>query len=1305
MKQRLIRLLSLIVTVAMVLTMLPVTAGAAEVASGSCGANLTWTLDDSGTLTISGTGAMTNDSNASGAPWYPNRASITSVVLPNGVTSIGQSAFRDCSGLTSVTIPDSVTSIGYCAFSDCEDLTLTFSGNAPTFETNNTWGGVFANAANITVRYPYKNDTWTADLMDNLNRQSNCTFRTYGETEFTVSPTAIDCNTRDAVITVTSSAIPFDPDKTGLITVSSTETADLQKISATAADGTLTLTVHSDSGAETGSINITIPAAALVTELVDENGEMIEERVVSLAVPQPNEVIPQLTPVPASIPNGSAAPEIIITSSVPFSANIESSYTIDFGSTNLFFNDFAASGSDEIKLYFQTNDGNGAQAGKIQITFQPLAFDPGLGKDVLKDVVYSISVPLAEYQVRFDANGGSGSMPGLTVKEDVNFRLPACQFTAPEGQFFAGWTIDGGADIVPAGSAYDLTEDIQLTAQWKNLPKATVESTENKGDDGVQVVISTDTPVDPGSVGTAIPLENGGSATITGVSEDGTGVTLTITGVNPGDRVDISLPGSIFPTVDGTAYPNLALPAITIPAYQHTDHTDADRDGYCDEGGECLHALYPELYSVSARSYCAVASCGHPASCACGGPAPTAEPDTPHPDRDGDGYCDIDGECLHEKDADGNCIEPHCTHSEDCTCHGRRAERPKRKPLDNPKKEQEEEQPTAEVDDTIETHEPTEIVISGTGESVLGDIKKPEQYENWIDRVRLPEYALTLYRVLEIGGDNDQLYDLLIKDEYGQLSGGGSGGGDASDSVVESVITLVSDMDRPYSNGDGIFKRSSFTGSFDIIDTTAGDRAVNYPSLKEGDVVRTSSYNAIYVTKVRKDGNQTYEADLEKACAYASTSFQAFDRDHPEVFWLTGKSKLRLITVTTGTVQDTYVFFTLVDNKGFTVRDPKYAGQSAIEAEATRMETAINIILQTVTGATVHEKVKQLNRWLTEHNEYNTSADLMNLPNWPHECMSALVGSIGTDGPVCDGYSRAFKILCGRLGIPCVLVDGYAKPRADSQGEFHMWNSVQLPDGKWYGVDVTWNDPTVKGVSGAKSGHENENFLLVGGDTVVLGLKFSESHPPVNRAANGGVSFINGPSLSAAAYNPLSPLASVPFTDVKSGDWFAGAVQEVYERNLMSGVSADRFAPGAEVSRAMAVSVLYRIKGGPSADAAAFDDVDAGEWYAAPIGWAAEAGIAGAAADNRFEPNAVITREGLAAMLWRCAGSPEASGTLEGFTDRASVSASAEEAFRWAVGAGILAGNDGKLSPQGSVTRAQAAAMLIRFLERTAQAA
>lgn len=589
------------------------------------------------------------------------------------------------------------------------------------------------------------------------------------------------------------------------------------------------------------------------------------------------------------------------------------------------------------------------------------------------------------------------------------------------------------------------------------------------------------------------------------------------------------------------------------------------------------------------------------------------------------------------------------------------------------------------VEDEVQVQTPPPVGISGQGESGYQEIVKDGEYTRWIDRVDLPDYANNLYTMLCIGGDYDEQYDLLIDDKYYRFP---TGGGSKGTSEVESVLELVSDLDLPYSSGGGVFQESHFTGGYDTVDASLGDKAVQYAALKEGDLVRTSAYNAIYVSKVPKS-SPSYDADLKAACAYAQSAFQAFDRDHPEIFWLSGRSKLRMVTVTlrdgTQTYQETYIFFVLADKDGFTVRDSKYPNQAAIEADILRRDQAVGAILSTVTATTPHEQAAQLNRWLTEHNEYNTSQDLQNIPNWPHECLSALVGSAGTEGPVCDGYARAFQVLCGKLGITCVLVDGYAKVKADSAGEFHMWNSVQMPDGKWYGVDVTWNDPTVKGVSGPKSGYEREDFLMVGADTVVLGLKFSESHPPKNRAADGAVAFLNGPTLNTAAYNPMSAASVLPFVDVKPEAWYYDAVSDVFEQGLMTGKSDTVFGPQDGMTRAMAWTVLGRMSGEELAGGGT-------PWYQEAQTWAVAESLSDGSAPER-----TLSREELVTMLWRAEGSPAAEADLSTFTDGETVSDWAVPAVRWAVSEDILKGSNGKLNPSGTATRAEVASLLTRF--------
>ena len=158
------------------------------------------------------------------------------------------------------------------------------------------------------------------------------------------------------------------------------------------------------------------------------------------------------------------------------------------------------------------------------------------------------------------------------------------------------------------------------------------------------------------------------------------------------------------------------------------------------------------------------------------------------------------------------------------------------------------------------------------------------------------------------------------------------------------------------------------------------------------------------------------------------------------------------------------------------------------------------------------------------------------------------------------------------------------------------------------------------------------------------------------------------------------------FSDVASSDWYADAVRYVTEKGLMNGMGADTFAPYASTTRGMLMTVLARYAG---------EDTTGGTvWYEKGMNWAKANGVS-----DGTNPTVSITREQLVTMLYRYAGSPAADGRLDGFSDAASVSAYAVNAMQWAVANGIVNGSNGKLNPQNNATRAEVAAILMRFCE------
>ena len=158
------------------------------------------------------------------------------------------------------------------------------------------------------------------------------------------------------------------------------------------------------------------------------------------------------------------------------------------------------------------------------------------------------------------------------------------------------------------------------------------------------------------------------------------------------------------------------------------------------------------------------------------------------------------------------------------------------------------------------------------------------------------------------------------------------------------------------------------------------------------------------------------------------------------------------------------------------------------------------------------------------------------------------------------------------------------------------------------------------------------------------------------------------------------------FDDVASSDWFADAVKYVSDKGLMNGTDDNQFSPNASTTRGMLITVLARYAGE--------DTTGGATWYEKSMEWAKAKGVS-----DGTNPNANITREQLVTMMYRYAGSPKADGKLDSFSDAASVSTYAADAMQWAVANGIVNGSNGKLNPQDNATRAEVAAILMRFCE------
>lgn len=180
-------------------------------------------------------------------------------------------------------------------------------------------------------------------------------------------------------------------------------------------------------------------------------------------------------------------------------------------------------------------------------------------------------------------------------------------------------------------------------------------------------------------------------------------------------------------------------------------------------------------------------------------------------------------------------------------------------------------------------------------------------------------------------------------------------------------------------------------------------------------------------------------------------------------------------------------------------------------------------------------------------------------------------------------------------------------------------------------------------------------------------------------------------------------MTTVTFNDIPTNvsSWAGEAIEYMAEQGYISGTGTNKFSPNANMSRAMLVTVLYRMAGEPSVSGISnpFNDVSSSQYYYKAVLWAYNKGIVTGKGAGKFDPNGNVSREEIATFLYRYAGKPTASSSLTGFSDYKTVSTYATDAMKWATKNSVISGIGGKLSPKSSASRAQVATMLYRYLE------
>ncbi len=410
--------------------------------------------------------------------------------------------------------------------------------------------------------------------------------------------------------------------------------------------------------------------------------------------------------------------------------------------------------------------------------------------------------------------------------------------------------------------------------------------------------------------------------------------------------------------------------------------------------------------------------------------------------------------------------------------------------------------------------------------------------------------------------------------------------------------------------------------------------------------------------------------DLREAVSAACI---AFLRDNPQLFWL----------------GDGYSYtYKGNDTAGYELKlelqteaDWAPGGRDLTADRALVAEVADDLATQArAAGDARCQRLLWVHDWLTEHNLYNSEAQKLGKEGCGDATAWTALAALDPElSPVCEGYCAAFQLLCGRLDIPCVTVTG--------QG--HGWNYVQMEDGAWYAVDVTYDDPiyTVNGEEQAKvvSGGERRQYFLLGADA------FFQDH-----REDGDLPY---PALSPTDY-PHSP----PISDVAPGAWYAGAVETVTEAGLMVGTGQNRFSPETPLTLAQAVTLADRlhIRYCPENQDLLRPAAPEEPWYAPALDYAREMGFS----LPEGEAGGVCTRESFVLLLASAVPREETEAKYRGDAFAADDFANADTRraalrfYRAGIVGGIR-GSDGAVSfqPQGELTRAQCAAILARLLD------
>lgn len=433
-------------------------------------------------------------------------------------------------------------------------------------------------------------------------------------------------------------------------------------------------------------------------------------------------------------------------------------------------------------------------------------------------------------------------------------------------------------------------------------------------------------------------------------------------------------------------------------------------------------------------------------------------------------------------------------------------------------------------------------------------------------------------------------------------------------------------------------------------------------------------------------GGSFYPADSAARQAYDAlyndmhAAVIALYYDRPDMLWLDGGVlySVRLFGWSGSgsvTVENVYYGFTL-----------DYGGREKRMREEM-MEHAQAIADEAGREPDTYSRLKKAHDLIALRSKYNHTPKSEMEEMLTHSPYSALVPDDPYE-PVCDGYSKAMKLVCGLLDIPCLCVSSPT----------HMWNNIKMDDGLWYNLDLTWDD--------GLTSEPVDTYFLVGSHTVAQGKPFyqQESHEEISPFVEEGVNVPGAvyPTKNKEAYAYLGEdYPPTRFPDVTRDAWYYDAVESAAQQGYFKGDESGRFNPMKNITRAEFATVMANREGVDLENYpgwADFTDIQGRPWYSKAVAWASANGVM-QGSGGAFRPVKNISRQEMCVVLYNSVlGQARPEKTWGAFTDDSAIAGWARDAVYACYEAGLVKGDQkGNFNPQASASRCEAAVMLDRL--------